>query len=411
MNYRGIEYLRRKLQLKKIRVAKRYNYYAMKNHVPDFGISTPPKLRNMVSTLGWCGKAVDSIADRLIFREFEKDVFDINTIYQLNNSDVLFDSAILGALISSCSFIYITTDRDRFPKLQVINGDEATGIIDTTTGMLREGYAVLEKDVETKRPTVEAYFTAEYTIVYRKFEGVEIYHNPAPFPLLVPIIYRPDANRAFGRSRISRACMSLVEGAARTVKRSEISAEFFSFPQKWVTGLDEDAEIADKWQAAMSAMFTLTKTNSRDGSEPKFGQFTQQSMQPHAEQLKMFAALFAGETGLTLDDLGFVTDNPSSQEAIKASHECLRLSALKAQRGFGTGFLNAGYLAACVRDDYKYKRSQIYMTKPKWEPIFSPDATMLSSIGDGAIKINQAVPGYFGKNNLRDVSGIAAEEQ
>ena len=89
MNYRGIEYLRQKLQLKKIRVAKRYNYYAMKNHVPDFGISTPPKLRNVVSTLGWCGKAVDSIADRLIFREFKKDDFDINTIYQLNNSDVV----------------------------------------------------------------------------------------------------------------------------------------------------------------------------------------------------------------------------------------------------------------------------------------------------------------------------------
>ena len=35
-------------------------------------------------------------------------------------------------------------------------------------------------------------------------------------------------------------------------------------------------------------------------------------MTPHTEQLRMFAALFAGETGLTLDDLGFVTDNPSS---------------------------------------------------------------------------------------------------
>lgn len=52
----------------------------------------------------------------------------------------------------------------------------------------------------------------------------------------------------------------------------------------------------------------------------------------------MFAGLFAGETGLTLDDLGFVTDNPSSAEAIKASHENLRLIARKAQRTFGTGF-------------------------------------------------------------------------
>ena len=31
---------------------------------------------------------------------------------------------------------------------------------------------------------------------------------------------------------------------------------------------------------------------------------------------------------------------------------------------------------------------------------------MLSSIGDGAIKINQAVPGYFNKDNLRNLTGI-----
>ena len=33
---------------------------------------------------------------------------------------------------------------------------------------------------------------------------------------------------------------------------------------------------------------------------------------------------------------------------------------------------------------------------------------MLSSIGDGAIKINQAIPGYFDKYNLRDLIGIDA---
>jgi Protein of unknown function (DUF1483). len=58
----------------------------------------------------------------------------------------------------------------------------------------------------------------------------------------------------------------------------------------------------------------------------------------------MFASLFAGETGLTLDDLGFVTSNPSSEGAIRAAHENLRLTARKAQRTFGTGFLNAAYL-------------------------------------------------------------------
>lgn len=129
-------------------------------------------------------------------------------------------------------------------------------------------------------------------------------------------------------------------------------------------------------------------------------------MSPYTEQLRTFAALFAGETGLTLDDLGFITDNPSSAEAIKASHENLRLAARKAQRTFGSGFLNAGYLAACVRDEFAYRRDQIYMTQPVWEPVFEPDAAMLSLIGDGAIKLNTAVPGYMGAENLRDLTGI-----
>ena len=111
-----------------------------------------------------------------------------------------------------------------------------------------------------------------------------------------------------------------------------------------------------------------------------------------------------------MEDLGFVSDNPSSSEAIKASHENLRLAAKKAQRTFGSGFLNVGYLAACVRDEYSYKRQQVYLTKPCWEPIFEPDAATLSSIGDGAIKVNQAVPGYFTADNLRDLTGIEKSE-
>ena len=128
--------------------------------------------------------------------------------------------------------------------------------------------------------------------------------------MLVPVIYRPDAVRPFGHSRISRANMSIVNSALRTIKRSEISAEFYSFPQKYVTGLSNDAEAMDKWKATMSSLITFTK--DEEGDSPSLGQFTQQSMTPHTDQLRMFAALFAGETGLTLDDLGFATENPSS---------------------------------------------------------------------------------------------------
>jgi hypothetical protein len=39
--------------------------------------------------------------------------------------------------------------------------------------------------------------------------------------------------------------MDYTQSALRTIKRSEISAEFYSFPQKYVLGLDENAEQMD----------------------------------------------------------------------------------------------------------------------------------------------------------------------
>ena len=402
--YKGIDYLRRRLISKRTRVELRYKHYEMKNLVIDVGISTPPDLRMWMGTLGWCSKAVDSMADRLVFREFEDDNLGMGDIFMMNNQDVLIDSAILGALISSCDFIYISKDGDEV-KLQTIDGSNATGIMDPNTMMLTEGYAVLERN-EWNMPVTEAHFMREATVIYRNNRLVEVYHNPAPYPLLVPMVNRPDAKRPFGHSRISRACMDIVSAAIRTAKRSEIAAEFYSYPQKYATGLSEDAERMDKWKAAMSTMIVFEK--DEDGDKPTLGQFQQASMSPHSEQMRMWAGLFAGETGLTLDDLGFPSQNPSSAEAIKSSHETLRLMARKAQRDFAIGLLNTGYLAACVRDDIEYRREMINLTKVKWEPVFEPDAAMLSVIGDGAIKINQSVPGFFGEDNLRDLTGIEA---
>lgn len=390
--------------MKRLRVFRRYQFYEMKNITFDFGISSPPELKYWNSIVGWCAKAVDSLADRLDFYKFRNDVFDLEGIYNMNNRDVLFSSAILGALISSCDFIYISEDETGFPRLQVIDGGNATGIMDPISGMLNEGYAVLERD-EIGNATKEAYFTYEYTAYYEGGELVETRANKAPYPCLVPFVFRPDSVRPFGHSVISRACMSIVGSALRTIKRSEISAEFYSFPQKWVTGVDQNAEQMDKWLAAMSAMMKFS-VNEDGQDHVRVGQFSQQSMTPHVEQLKMFASLFAGEVGLTLDDLGFPQSNPSSYDAIKAAHENLRLTAKKAQKNFNVGIMNAGFLAACIRDNFKYQRSQLSFTTPVWTPVFPADVSMLGSIGDAIGKINMAYPDYLDEEKIYEITGL-----
>ena len=402
MNY-GIPYLQQKMMLKRPRVLTRYLYYEMKNAAFDFGISTPPDLRYWNSVVGWCSKAVDSVAVRLDFHGFRDDLFNLEQIYRLNNWDVLFRSAFLGALISACDFIYISEDETGFPRLQVIDGGNATGVMDPVTGLLTEGYAVLERD-QIGTPVKEAYFTQDYTAYYEGGVLTETRRNKAPYALLVPIVFRPDARREFGHSRISRACMSLVGSALRTIKRSEISAEFYSFPQKYVTGTDPNLKL-DKWQAAMSAMLKIS-LNADGQDHVKLGQFAQQSMAPHVEQLKMFASLFAGETGLTLEDLGFTSGNPASYDAIKAAHENLRLTTGDAAKSFSVGIKNAGYLAACVRDDFKYRRSQLYATECVWGPAFPADVSMLGAVGDAAMKLEQSYPGYITPEKLYELTGI-----
>lgn len=410
--YKGIEYLRGKLNLKRPRVLTRYRYYDMKHTAKDLSNIMPSQFNWLRPVLGWCAKAADSISDRIVFEGFSDDVMGLGEIYDLNSKDVLTDSAVSSAVVTSCSFIYVSI-ADDIPRLQAIDGGNATGIIDPVTHMLTEGYAVLERDssvVQTAGsdyfglPTVEAYFTAEATQIYRGGKPAESYPNPAPYALLVPVIHRPDPTRPFGRSRISRSCMGLMDTALRTLKRSEVSAEFYSFPQKYLLGLDPDTEMPDKWQATISSFLRFDKDG--DGDHPVLGQFQQQSMAPFDDQMKTIASMFAGETGLTLDDLGFSTANPSTPEAIRASHETLRLAARKAQRDFAVGFLNAGYLAACLRDDYAYDRSIIYQTKVAYEPLFEPDAAQLSGMGDAINKIQQSFPDYFDEDKLHELTGL-----
>lgn len=406
MSEKGIDYLRKKLNAHKTRVDMRYKQYAMQHDEQMVGITIPPEIRRRYrSVVGWCAKGVDSLADRLVFREFENDDFQVNDIFKVNNPDVFFDSVVLSAMIASCSFVYISKGEDDEPRLQVIGAGDATGVIDPITGLLTEGYAVLDRD-GNGNATVEAHFLPGQTKYYyadKNIQDSEVSHN-FQHPLLVPVIHRPDEARPFGRSRISRAGMYFQRYAKRTLERADITAEFYSFPQKYVTGLSNDAEPMESWKATVSSMLQFTKDD--DGEKPTLGQFTTSSMSPFTEQLRTAAAGFAGEMGLTLDDLGFVSDNPSSVEAIKASHENLRLAGRKAQRSLGSGLLNVAYIAACLRDDFPYTRSQFINTTPMWEPLFEADANTLTLVGDGVIKINQAIPGYIDGKAIRNLTGL-----
>ena len=394
-----------KLNAKRNRVNLRYDLYDMKHVTHDPSPTIPPNLKEAYkSVLGWCGHAVDAIADRLVFENFTNDLYGFNDIFKQNNPDIFTDSLFLGALITSCDFVYISPDADGFPRLQVIDGGNATGRINPVTGLLYEGYAVIKRD-EKGQAIEEAYFDENATYYYKQGKKEpETYLHNLGVAMLVPVIYKPDAKRPFGHSVISRSCMSLQAKACQTLTRTDITAEFYAFPQKYILGTDPDAERLDTWRASMSTLLEFTK--DEDGDHPTIGQFASASMTPHVEQFKMIASAFAGETGLTLDDLGFPSDNPSSYEAIKASHVTLGLKASRAQRCFGSGLKNVGFVAACLRDGEAYKRSVLADVDINWYPIFGADVNTLSGVGDAIGKLATALPDYITEEKVHKLTGI-----
>lgn len=405
--YQGKEYLKAKLNSLYGWINTRYNYYEMKNDVNLLSISIPQHIMNAYrSRLGWCTKAVDLLADRLAVNRFHNDSFDMQTIYANNNSDILYSSAIKGALISGCDFIWIYKDDNNEVRMQLVGGKNATGIIDDTTSLLTEGYAVLKRDPKEQTTILlDAYFTPEYTEFCDYSEGrIWSVPNNAGQCLLVPIINEPkEGNKSFGHSRISKNMMSCQDKAEKLMTETAVLAEVNSWPQKWVTGLAEGTQI-ETMKATFSSLLRFDK--DEDGDRPTLGQFTQMSFGDHITLFDNYVSVFSGMSSLTRDDLGFVTENPSSAESKKAALESLRVIAGKCQKDISVGLLNAGFVAACLRDGFAYNREVIKDTKILWKPLVEPDAATLSSIGDGIIKINQAVPGYFTAENLSDLIGI-----
>lgn len=384
----SLELLRAKLGQKQTWIRRKYECYEQKHSSLDPSPIVPvAEKNNYNSTLGWCTQAVDDLANRLIVDSLENDNYGMWDIFEMNNRDILFDSAFRSSLISACSFVYVIESDDGI-QLQLIDGRNATGTIDPSTFLLKEGYAVLDVD-DNNIPVLEAYFLPTETVYFDKRKKAEIHiANPTGYPLLVPIIYRPDADRRpFGQSRISKAMMDIQDKARYTITCMEVAREFGAFPQKYVVGLSQDAEF-DTVKNAYKTILAIDKDG--DGDKPVVGQFTQISLSSYLAQLQEYRAEFDKAAGLD-------------------AKEHLEIIATGAQRTFGSGLLNVGLVSASLRDQTRYSRTLLHNTNVIWKPIYAMDTQSISTFGDGIIKINQAVPDAISAKTIQLLTGLPIE--
>ena len=375
-------------------------YFDGKNLLRDLGISIPPQLKTVETVLGWPMKGVTGLASRCNFDGFvipgdEQDPFDLSGLLADNNIDVELPQAITSSLVHATSFLTVTPGDTSAGEPEVLllarSARWATGLWDRRTRSLRAGLSVTDTD-DTGTPIEFEMYQRDKVTTFRKSGGkwtAEIQANRTGRVWMEPLTFRPEIDRPFGHSRISRAVMSITDSAVRTVLRSEVSAEFFNSPQRYVLGAEEGAFAGDaaKWKAIIGRLLAISR--DEDGELPQVGQFSQQSMQPHMDQLRGWAALFAGETNLPVSSLGIVQDNPASAEAIYAAKEDLVMEAAAANRVYGSALRRAATTAVMLRDGLTEPPEEMRQLQAKWR---NPATPSVVSASDALVKQAAVMP-------------------
>lgn len=407
-----------KLQTLAWSAGEKYLYYNAKQPMTDLGISLPKNFRAMRPGVGWASRAVNTIGDRLNFDGFADDQYGVNDMLDKAGAKAIFTKSKTDALIAGCSFIALLP-RDGYVEMLPFTATEATGNIDERTGLLSEGLAVVAWDsyADTVRQDMQGWgkvgliprdyfvFSKYWTAEFRNSTLVGIYENPTQRPLLHVLTHRQSADRPFGKSRITNTVRRIVDEVGRLKVRYEIAAEFYSTPQRYISGLAEGAADNATLESALGKIWAITK--DEDGEHPEIGQLAQMSMNQFSEQKKDLARDFCAETALTLRNLGYETANPTSAESLSAMSDDLLLEAQESQEELGREFKEIAISMRMLLNSNALLPSGLEAIKPVWKPLFQID---FGSAGDAVYKLTQAMPELIGTTTLYRMLGMSISE-
>lgn len=343
-------------QSKRRRNLLRTAYYEGKNALKDFGISVPPQMQNAFTPLQWIAKGVHAHTDRSQFEGFvdasgSDDPFGVAEILYDNDFHLEFPLAVTSSAIHACSFLTVSQGDVQSGEPEVLilarSADSSAAVWDRRRRRIAGFLSVVEMD--DVGPTEMVMYTPEwvYSITKSPRWVWSRIANPLGEVSVSRLVYKPELNRPFGHSRISRTAMGLTDAAVRTLLRSEVSAEFYAADKYWLFGADVTKFVGtDKWSAVMGRMNALDVDNPED--KPEIHRFAGSTPQPHTDQLRMLSSLFADDQ--SLDVKWADASNPSSADAIYAAKEELIMDVRNANRVWGAGGAKALQFGIRMRD-------------------------------------------------------------
>jgi hypothetical protein len=386
-----LEYLYQKLQKHDPKNYVLQRYYERRNKLKDLRISIPPQLTAVETVVGWSGTAVDVLEERLDLEGYiAPDDLGINEIFRANELDLESSMGHKDALVFGTGFVTIGRgmDGEPDPLITIESPKKMTALYDLRTRRLSA--ALLVNRNETGTPISGTMYLPDQTIFldYTNRAWIDIdrdVHNLGRV-LVAQLPNNPRSGDPYGRTEITRAVRSLTDSAMRTLLGAEVAREFYSAPQRYILGADEDlftdadGRPLDAWSVYQGRI--LGVPNNQDGQIPQVGQFNANDTRPYFEQIRAYAQLIAAETAIPASYLGFQTDNPASADAIRQMEARLIKRAERRQRQFGRTWTEVAKLALLVRDgSVPAEASEI---RPIWRDASTPTR---AAAADEAVKL------------------------
>ena len=393
---------------------RRRSYYDGENVLRDLGISIPPALRTVETVVGWPKKAVTAMASRSRFDGFTVSGGDglqerVDSLVRRCNLKRKYKQAVESELIAGCDFVTLSKGDTGEPPVIVTthSAEDCAARWDERLGRVRDGLVIMHYD-RSGAPDEVALYTSSTTVhVDARGDGILIEDMPHRMgrPLMEAMAYNPTESKPFGQSRITRAVRSLTDSAVRESLRTEISAEFFTSPQKYLLGVDGDPfQSKTRWEAYIGNIFTVGKTE--DGTTPQFGQLSQGSMQPHTDYMRSLAARFSGETNVPVSQLGVIHDNPSSADAINQSNEPLIMEVQYLNDLNGESLVSVIVMALAIENG---TTPDAYDGVGFVANFANPLMPSVASQTDAAVKIASVCPQFAGTEAFFEMIGFSED--
>ena len=389
-----VDYLFRKLQKHDPKNYVLQRYYEGRNKLKDLRISIPPQLSAVETVVGWAGTSVDVLEERLDLEGYiDPTDLGVNEIFRANELDLESSLGHKDALVFGTGFVTVGRGREGEPDplITIESPKKMTALFDLRTRRLSA--ALLVNRNETGGPVSGTLYLPDQTVFldYTNRAWVDIdrdVHNLGRV-LVAQLPNNPRSGDPYGRTEITRAVRSYTDSAMRTLLGAEIAREFYSAPQRYILGADEDlftdsdGKPLDAWSVYQGRI--LGVPSNQDGQMPQVGQFNANDTRPYFEQIKAYAQLMAAETAIPASYLGYQTDNPASADAIRQMEARLVKRAERRQRQFGRTWSEVAKLALLVRDGSVPIEAQ--EIRPIWRDASTPTR---AAAADEAVKLISA---------------------